>query len=197
MTKNETFSGRREFPIAGHYFELLSTVSVVDLEFFDSDGRMIANELQVEEGYFVDRRGVRPFARFAIVTGASEAVKFLVTDGFSGQRSALADVTDRAARLLGIATIDTADTLTNPAAVTVGVAEVAVLAAAAARKLAVFHAPLANTGDIYLGPTGVTTLIGALKLAPGDTYIEDIAAAAAWFGIATAAAQSLRVLHAA
>ena len=102
MTRNETFSGRREFPIAGHYFELLSTVSAVDLEFFDSAGRMIANELQIEEGYFVDRRGVGPFARFAVITGASEAVKFLVTDGFSGQRSALSDVTDRAARLLGI-----------------------------------------------------------------------------------------------
>jgi hypothetical protein len=101
-TRNETWTGAREFPIVGHYFELLSTVNAVDLVFFDADGRVIAQESAMEEGYFIDRRGLAPFAHFTITTSGAEAVKFIVTDGFSGNRSVPADITDRAARLLGI-----------------------------------------------------------------------------------------------
>ena len=113
MTRIETFNGLRHFPLAGRYFELLSTVQAVDVVFYDKNDQVISTDKQVEEGFFVDRRGlkvdetgklvpVEPFVRFEITTQANEAVKFQVTDGYSGQRSALADVTDRGTRLLGI-----------------------------------------------------------------------------------------------
>jgi hypothetical protein len=169
MTKNETFSGRREFPIAGHYFELLSTVSVVDLEFFDSDGRMIANELQVEEGYFVDRRGVRPFARFAIITGASEAVKFLVTDGLSGQRSALADVTSSPTRQLGI--VSESGQAHVAAAKTVTTTAANHLAALATRKyLCIQNQDAAGIIYVRCDGTAATATAASLKMAPGDVW---------------------------
>jgi hypothetical protein len=106
MKITETWNGRRDFPVVGRYFELLSTVNAVDIEAFDEHGRLLERLDDVEEGFFMDRRGTTPFARIAITTGANEAVSFLVTDGFSGNRSVPADITDRAARLLGVVSGD-------------------------------------------------------------------------------------------
>lgn len=103
-TKNETFNGQREFPITARYFELLATVNPVDVLILDQAGTVLADDRAVEAGYWHERqenRGLQPFARIIITTGGAEAVKFLTSDGTSGNRKA-ADVIDRAARLLGI-----------------------------------------------------------------------------------------------
>lgn len=95
-TIREVWNGRRTFSVKGHYLELLDTTSPVDIYLHDEDGNEIAREMQVEQGYFVDRRGVRPFGSIAIVTGASEAVKFVYTDGQSGTKVVPLDVQDDA-----------------------------------------------------------------------------------------------------
>lgn len=113
MTRNETFNGLREFPIPGHYFELISTVSAVDVTVFGEGDRVLSRELQVSQGWIHDRRGLmvdadgrlrnqEPFTRVEITTGANEAVKFAISDALTTNRSVPADITDRAARLLGI-----------------------------------------------------------------------------------------------
>lgn len=101
-TKTETWSGRREFPIRGRYFELLACENPVDVEAVTLDGQVLTTEQQVSSGFWIDRRDVEWFDRIAITTSGSEEVTFLVTDGTAGNRSVPADITNRAGRLLGI-----------------------------------------------------------------------------------------------
>ena len=103
-TVNETFNGLREFPVAGHYFELLSTVNAVDVVLYGKGDVVLARLLQISQGVYHDRRSanLEPFQRVEVTTGANEAVKFFVGDGVTSNRSALTDVSDKAARLLGI-----------------------------------------------------------------------------------------------
>jgi hypothetical protein len=104
-TVNETFNGLREFPVAGKYFELISTVNPVDVTIYGKGDVVLARLLQIEEGVFHDRTRIdnlEPFQRIEVSTGALEAVKFFIGDGVTSNRSALSDVSDRAARLLGI-----------------------------------------------------------------------------------------------
>lgn len=183
MTKEELLeSGVNEYPIAGHYFELLETLNPVDVKLYNRDGHVLHDDRQVEAGYFVDRRGVEPFARIELTPGASESVKFLVSDGLAGTRRAY--VRQAQAR-----------TLELPGNVTVGLAEGAVLAAAN-RALVLFQSDPGNAGIIALGPVGVTLANAPVILAPGDLWREEIAASAAWRGISTVAAQTLRVMTA-
>ena len=69
--------------------------------------------------------------------------------------------------------------------------------AAATRAKVVFTADPDNLGEIALGPSGVTLANSPILLAPGDSWIDDLAASAAWYAIATQAAQTLRILTAA
>jgi hypothetical protein len=111
MTKNETWNGQRDFPITGHYLEILSTVNTIDIKAFAADGSVLHDERAVQTGYYIDRRGIlvdsdgrlipsEPFVRLEITTGALEAVKFVVSDGLSGSRGSI-DVSDRGGRLIG------------------------------------------------------------------------------------------------
>lgn len=76
---------------------------------------------------------------------------------------------------------------------TVGAGAASVLAGSATRQRIIFTADTANGGDIYLGGSGVTTVNSAIKLAAGESWIEERAAGAAWYAIASAAGQTLRI----
>lgn len=82
---------------------------------------------------------------------------------------------------------------TEAAPATVGIAAAAVLAGSGTRQRIIFRADDTNTGDIHLGGSGVTTSNSTIVLAPGKTWVEERVAGAAWYAIATAAAQSLRI----
>lgn len=96
MTREESWSGLREFIATGRYFELLSTENAVDVAVYSARGELLHDERGVESGYYIDRRGVEPFARIEIRTGAAETVKFIVTDGLSGSKSAPSTISDDA-----------------------------------------------------------------------------------------------------
>ena len=82
---------------------------------------------------------------------------------------------------------------TDAAPATVGVAAASVLAGSATRQRIIFTADAANGGDIYLGGSGVTVANSAIKLAAGESWIEERVAGAEWYAIASAAAQALRI----
>jgi hypothetical protein len=88
-------------------------------------------------------------------------------------------------------TIKQGATLTAPAAVSVGVAATALVAADATRRSVRFFN--AGTVAVYLGPAGVTTANGAVMINPQQLWIETEAAAAAWYGISGTAGQSVRI----
>lgn len=95
--------------------------------------------------------------------------------------------------LSGTVSVAQGTLVANANEATVGVAESLALAAATGRKSLRFRAPTTNTGNIYLGATGVTVANGCIELAPGDTHIETEGADAAWYAISDTAAQKLRI----
>lgn len=95
MTKEETWSGLREFRRAGHYFELLEVAAgvEVDVTVYGKNDRVLYAGSGLTAGFVVDRRGVEPFERVEITTPSSTAVKFTITDGFAGQKAAPTNAT--------------------------------------------------------------------------------------------------------
>lgn len=160
MTKNETWSGQRIFPVKGHYFELLESSAAVDIVARAADGTVVCDERQVDQGFYIDRRGREPFVELAITTGSSHAVKFGVSDGSLGNRAVPSDITSDAARLLGIVygnlgqlaqlAVGGVNALqVTPRGIIAGAAYSSVTAIAAATPEAVFL-PAANTGGAIL-----------------------------------------------
>lgn len=109
---SETFNGRREWFIGGAgYFKLLETINPVDVELY-LEGRPRLVAAQVEGGFYqrID------FDRVVITTGGAEAVDWIFSpdeggsDRFTGAVtvSGQVDVSDRAARLLGVASLELA-----------------------------------------------------------------------------------------
>lgn len=168
--------------LAGRYFRLLETVNPVTVR-LGSGGKAYETLENVEAGAWSRlKAGDRDFDIITITTTTAESVKFVITDGEAGY--------DR----LFVA-IAQALTLALPGNVTVGVAEGAVLAAGSRRKV-VFRSDPANTGQIYLGPVGVTISNAPICLEPGDIWVEEVASSAQWRGISSLAAQTLRVMTA-
>lgn len=176
---SQTFTGTVEWTIAGGYFKLLEAALAVDVELLQG-GRSVARLDSVEGGTYL-RQG---FDTIRITSSSSQAIAFLVAPDEGGS--------DRF-------TIEqlSADTLANVGAVVVGLAEVAVLAASPTRKVIYLRARTGNTADIVLGATGVSATGGAIRLAAGQEKVIEVAAAAAWYAISTAASQNLDVLTAA
>ncbi|MFZ6748041.1 hypothetical protein [Undibacterium sp. Ren11W] len=81
--------------------------------------------------------------------------------------------------------------LVNIAPVVVGVAQVLASAAGSYRRLIFRNA--GAMGNIAIGAAGITLANGAIYLAPGEVYIEDQAAALAWYAIADMAGCSLAI----
>lgn len=113
MKRTETFNGPREVKRTGHYFELVTSVNPVCVEFYGPGDVLLEKWGDVNpvsgaiidgavSGDYHDRRGVGAFERVMIYTGANESVTWKITDGISSTRSVSADISDRAGRLLGI-----------------------------------------------------------------------------------------------
>lgn len=185
-TKNETFNGLREYPIRGRYFELLTTEAPVDLKFFDRDGNVIADDQDMEAGYWVDRRGlpeVAAFERFEITTSSNQAVKFIVTDGLSGTKRASTSttLTDRA----GTHTLDGV-AITNVDAL--------IVAANAARKyLQIQNQDAANDLFITTDGSAATADAEAVRIRPGETWAPLIPPVGAVRGIMSGASAGVNV----
>lgn len=192
MTFDEVWSGLREFPCKGRYFELLSTGAAVNVKAYAADGKVLADEKGVQQGFWVDRRAQEPFERIEIdAVGGATAIKFLITDGMSGNRSVPADITDDAARLLGIvsvsditddaarvlgivsvsATVAPAGLAYTNASKTAAVASAQILAALASRRYLLIQNQ-SLTEDAYISTDGSAATVGgdSLKLAPGQTW---------------------------
>jgi hypothetical protein len=76
-------------------------------------------------------------------------------------------------------------TIVNIAPVTVAAANTALISDATLKKLRIKNTHA--TANVAIGATGVTLASAAIVLAPGDMFIEDDAAGAAWFAISDTA----------
>lgn len=100
-----------------------------------------------------------------------------------------AEIQDNA--VTGSVSIEQGNAITDAAPVVVGVAAAALVAAGSGRKSLRFKNDGAST--VYLGGAGVTVVNSPVQIAPGQVWIEDDAADAAWYGISASAGQSVRV----
>ena len=127
--------------------------------------------------------GRAPFDEVVFESASGNTVKYVIGEGESSY--------DATSVSLSGATVSTL-----PGTAVVGVAAAQVLASSSGRKKIVFRSDDANTAakKIYIGPVGITTATGAIALEPGDTWVEEVAAAAEWYAIAEVAAQNLRIM---
>lgn len=183
-----------ELAIIGEYFRLLEVPAPVDVRFYRM-GRQVGEAFGMDTGFYIRPAG--GFDRVAIESATAQDVRLMVLDGTGGYDHFNVDITSALAALqvdiVGQAemSVKQGATISDPAAVSVGTAATLIAAASATRKcLRLYNA---GAVDVYLGGAGVTTAAGALKIAPGQLWLENDAAPAAWYGIAGTAGQSVRV----
>lgn len=179
-TFSETFAAgeAKKLNLVGSYFRLLTTSGAVDVKFLRQNMSVGDSASQVEAGYYAIPEG--GFDAVELTSATAQTVKFAVTRGRGGYDRVIGDVT----------TI-LATTVTNTAGVSVGAAATALVAAATARRGLRFYN--AGTADVWLGGAGVTTANGCIKIGPGQTWIEDDAPGAAWYGVSGTAGQNVRI----
>lgn len=195
---SQTFAGAGVWPLGvqGQLFRLINTDDgePVDVTFYRG-GSIVASAVGMESGFYAKPAG--GFDRVDITSATAQTVKVLVMDGDGGYDRFIVDIASSIGEigvtLSGDAfvTIKQGATIADTAAVAVGVAATALLAASATRKSARFYN--AGTADVYLGGAAVTTANGCIKIEAGQTYIENDAAGAAWYGISGTAGQSVRI----
>lgn len=168
----------------GNYFRLVDCPDQVDVKFFKASME-VASAVQMDTGFWLKPTG--GFDRVEIKSATAQTVKIMVIDGDGGYDHFNVDITSSLANLR----IEQASAVNDLAAVVVGVAVTQLVAADATRKALRFTN--AGTVDVYLGGAGVTVAGGAIKIKAGETWIEDQAAPAAWYGISGSAAQSIKI----
>lgn len=167
----------------GNYFRLVSCPDPVDVKFFKASAE-VASAVQMDTGFWLKPSG--GFDRVEITSATGQTVKIMIIDGDGGYDHFNVDLTGSA-----VIAIKQAATVNDIAPVNIGIAATAIVAADATRQG--LRLTNAGTVDIFIGSAGVTVANGAVKIAPGQTWVEDDAAPAAWYGIASIAAQSLKI----
>lgn len=181
--ESQTFNGAVEWILEGSYFKLLTAAAACRVELMKG-GRTALLAPAVRNGFYQRIPGGYDLVR--ITNTGAQLVEFLTAPDEGGSDNFSGDVTIVRATAMAIA-----------AAIDVDAgAEIAAAAAASGRKKIVFRADPANGGNIAIGPTGVTVANAPILLEPGDVWVEEIAAPAAWFARATIDNQTLRVLTA-
>lgn len=164
----------------GELFRILDSSAAVDVQITRA-GVPFKEAKAILAGFWAKPRG--GFSGVRITNGGTaQTIKVGIAEGESGY--------DRL-QVSGGIVVTQGSTVTDAAPVSVGVAATLLCAADSARESCRFYN--AGTVDVYIGGAGVTTANGAIRLAPGATWIERDAAPAAWYGISGSAAQSVRV----
>lgn len=143
------------------------------------------------------RDGELPVNAFRITSTVQQEIVILCSDGDIDRDSADLDVSDRAAREIGVAGIKAADAISVPGAAAVDIdsgAPVLIVAANANNKEIFLQADAANSGTIAIG--GATVVAGGgISLAAGEKMaIGPYSARVAWYAIGSADNQNLRVV---
>ena len=160
----------------GKYFRLISALLDVDVSLL-RQGAVVYKATAVQSGFWAIPDG--GFDALLFESATTQTIKFATSDGGGGY-----DPTTVQTRILN------ASTISAPASVSVGVTATALLAADLTRRIALFRN--AGTVAVYLGGADVST-DSAPVISPGETWVEDVAPGAAWYGISGSAAQAVKV----
>ena len=190
-TISQSITNSWDLAVSGKYFRLLAAGYPVNITFY-RQGASIYDAHDVDAGFYTVPDG--GFDRVRIDYAGTQTVKVGISNGQGGYDTSTSTVVGTVATTVS-GTVDTLSklgaTIAEVAAVSVGTAATALLAADMARRSVRFY----NNGayDIWLGSSAVTTANGCIKIAPGQTHFEDDAPGAAWYGISGTAAQEVRI----
>lgn len=163
--------------ILADYFLLMETGAPVTVSFF-RNGRQVYQAKNVEAGLCIQREAGNEFDRIEIESYGSQAIKIATSTGGSGSYNRTAGRVD--AKLISAQNVLNVSPVTIPA----NGAETLLLAANPARARAVFFNSSVPAKDIWIGSSGLNLVNACVKVAAGDTWIEEVAAGAAWVAIA-------------
>lgn len=179
ITISQTVNGLLDLAVGGKYFRLLKTSAPVDVRLY-KNGQIVTESLAVDQGYY--DQPPTGFDRISITSGSVQAVKMAVTDGTGGYDRLTVDIASNSSA---------PGNVTESAPVAVATAATLIVALDVSRKgLRIYNA---GTDTVYLGGAGITTANACVRIAPGQTILENEAPAAAWYGLAASATQEVRV----
>jgi hypothetical protein len=166
----------------GRYFRLLDTSGgPVTVQFFRQN-RMTSEARNVLGGYWL-KVDDDQFDRVDIVTDAAGRVEIAMSNDSSGGYDRVSGKVD--------SRITSALSVLNKPMLLVGTAETVVIGQNINRaSLRLFNASVAN---IWIGGAGLNLTDAAIKLAPGELWVEEAAAGAAWVAMADAANAQLKI----
>lgn len=181
-TKTQTLSAgqKHKLPCNGYFFQLLESTAKVNISFFASGAAQSEVHEKVEAGFWFKSPVLLNFVE--IQSEIDQEINFVYSLGQTGY-----DRSQTSTKLVQGSAIQ------NIAPVTVGAAQVLAIAANSGRNRLIFTADNSNSGVIYLGGDGVTTVNSAIILNAGDAFIDESAAFSAYYAIASAAGQVLRI----
>ncbi|AMC34233.1 hypothetical protein [Janthinobacterium sp. B9-8] len=166
----------------GRYFRLLDTSGgPVTIQFFRQN-RAVSEAKDVLGGYWL-KVDDEQFDRVDIITDAAGRVEIAMSNDSSGGYDRISGKVD--------SRLTPALSVLNKPMLLVGVAESVVIGQNINRaSLRLFNA---STANIWIGGAGLSLTDAAIKLAPGELWVEETAAGAAWVAIADAANAPLKI----
>lgn len=164
----------KRLDIQGTMFRLFDAVNPVDVEVSSKSGNSLAS--QVGTGYWTEPTG--GFDNVSIKSANAQTVKIGIAIGRGGN--------DSVELAVGSASV-----IADNAPVSVETVATLLIPTSGTRRAARFFN--AGTSTVFLGGNAVTTANAAIRIEPGQLWIEDDAPQAAWYGISVTAGQSIRV----
>lgn len=185
-TVKQTLTAGRthKLPCNGYFFQLLNANASVDINFVVSGATpQTEQHNNIDAGFWFKSPSLLTFVE--IKSSIDQDIEYVYSLGQTGY-----DRSQTLSKLLQGSVILNRDPLA------VGTAQVQATTANNDRTRLVFTADAANTGTIYLGGNGITAVNGAIALSAGDTFIDESAAIAEYWAIASSNGQLLRISEA-
>lgn len=182
--------------IVGSYFRLMEITypEVADIKILRM-GATKTEAQQVDAGY--SYKSPENFDGIEITCTNACTVKFAVSDGSGTYDRTVGSVAISGGVNItgGSVGVERGAVLSHAGNVTVGTSLATISAANSALKCVYFRADSGNTAPVCIGGGGVTTANAVIRLNPGEVYTDEVQAAASWWGISTAAGQTVQVMR--
>lgn len=173
-----------KLPCNGYFFQLLSASASVDINFIVSGATPQSERHDnIDAGFWFKSPVLLTLVEFK--SSIDQEIEFVYSMGQTGY-----DRSQTLSKLLqGSAVL-------NRMPLNVGLLETQATIANNDRTRLIFSADSTNSGVIYLGGQGITAANSAIALSAGDTFIDDSAAIAEYWAIASSNGQVLRISEA-
>lgn len=162
---------RLPFFIAGRHFQILEASSPLDVEFSGSN-LLDPAASGVLAGYVA--QPAEPFDSFALTSAVAQTVKLGISNG-SGRF-------DRVGGSIDVQSLPVATGQLTVSAVAVTTASTLIVAANASRVRIAIRALLTNLDTVTLNNLNQAVTQGPVRLDPGQTWIDELAAPLGWWG---------------